>query len=233
MFHVFRKAHGLPRGVCAACSLLVASLTFAASPWSVNLSSEASRPAANDLMQATLSAEATGAKPGDVSRQVNQTIAEALALVKTYPEIKVQSGGTSTYPVYDAKGGRIESWRMRSHFLLESGDTPALSELLGKLQTSLAVSGLRLLPSPETKRKAEDAAILEAIRLFETRAKLLADAQGKKYSIRELSIHTGGLAPLLVSPPRSRAASAGAAPMPIESGESMVSVSVSGKIEIE
>jgi predicted secreted protein len=217
----------------AALFLFSAGAAFAAPPLTISLSSEASRPAANDLMQATLSAEATGAKPGDVSRQVNQTIAEALALVKTYPEIKVQSGGTSTYPVYDAEGGRIESWHTRSHFLLESGDTPALSELLGKLQASLAVSGLRLLPSPETKRKAEDAAILEAIRLFEMRAKLLADAQGKKYSIRELSIHAGGLAPLLVSSPRPRAASASAAPMPIEAGESMVSVSVSGKIEIE
>ncbi|MDR2787568.1 MAG: SIMPL domain-containing protein, partial [Candidatus Accumulibacter sp.] len=92
-------------------------------------------------------------------------------------------------------------------------------------------SSLNLLPSPETRRKAEDAAILDAIALFRDRAKLLADAQGKNYDIKELSISTGGR-----SAPMLRAAqpmSSSAAPMPVESGESMIGASVSGKIEIE
>jgi predicted secreted protein len=90
-----------------------------------------------------------------------------------------------------------------------------------------------MLPSPEAARKAEDAAILDALALFKARAKLLADAQGKNYRIKELSVSTRGSP----SPARMlRAASAelaNAAPMPIESGESTISVSVSGKIEIE
>lgn len=222
----------LPHAALAAFSLLAAGAALA-EPLTVNLSSEASRPAANDLMQATLSAEASGATPAELSRRVNQAVAEALKLVKAYPAIKVQSGGTSTYPVY-AKGGAIESWRMRSEISLESGDTASLSELLGKLQTSLAVSSLRMLPSPETRRTAENAAILDAIDLFKARAKLVADAQGKSYGIRELSVSTGGhFAPPVPVLRAAKAMSADAAPMPIESGESLVSVSVSGRIEIE
>ena len=221
--------HSLPRTMLAA--LFSAGAALAAPPLSISLSSEASQAAANDLMQATLSAEASGATLGDLSKRVNQTIADALKTAKTYPEVKVRSGGTSTYPVY-AKDGRIESWSMRSDISLESGDTTGLSELIGKLQASLAVSSLRLLSSPETRRKAENAAILEAIALFKERAKLVAGAQGKNYNIKELTVSTGrGFSP---SPLRAaRAMSSTPAPVPVEAGESLVSASVSGKIEIE
>ncbi|MDR0440463.1 MAG: SIMPL domain-containing protein [Candidatus Accumulibacter sp.] len=234
MSYLFRGICVLSRAVfavCAACFLLAAGPVFAASSMSVNLSSEASRPAANDLMQASLSAEATGAAPGELADQVNQVVADALSMIRGYPMIKVQNGGTSTYPIY-AGDGSIQSWRMRSSILLESGDAPVLSELLGKLQASLAVSSLRLLPSPETRRKAEDAAILEAITLFEARAQLLADAQKKNYSIEELSISTGEHS--MPAPLRfARNVSTSAAPMPIESGESMIGATVSGKIKIK
>jgi predicted secreted protein len=234
MFHRPHTVYAsLPRTAFAVFFLLASGLAFAASPLTVNLSAEASRPATNDLMQATLFAEADGAVPAELSGRINQIVADALKLAKTYPAIKVQSGGTSTYPVY-AKNGGIESWRMRSAISLESGDTASLPELLGKLQTSLAVSSLRLLPSPETQRKAEDAAILDAIDLFKARAKLLADAQGKNYSIKEMTVSTGSHSPVMPAPRAAKAMfSSQAAPMPIESGESVVSASVSGKIELE
>jgi predicted secreted protein len=217
----------------AALLLFSAGAVLAALPLTVNLSSEASRPAANDLMRATLSAEATGAALGNLSKQVNPIVADALKVAKTYPAVKVKSGGTSTYPVY-AKNGRIESWHMRSEISLESGDTAGLSELIGKLQASLAVSSLRLLPSPETQRKAENAAVLDASDRFKERAKLVADAQGKRYSIVELTISTGrDFSPMPLRAAKAMLSSADAAPMPVEAGESLVSASVSGKIEIE
>ena len=214
----------------AAFFLLAASTLAASAPLVVELSSEASRPASNDLAQATVSAEATGATPGDLSKQINHAIAEALKTAKGYPGVKVKTGGTSTYPVY-AKSGKIESWRMRSDISLESGDTPALSELLGKLQTSLAVSSLSMHPSPETRRKAENEAIIDAITLFKARSKLLAEALGKSYTITQLTVSTGGG----FNPPMMRSAKAMSAEMamPMEGGESMVTATVSGKIELE
>ena len=215
-----------------ALFLLLACTTTAWAALVVELSSESSRPAVNDLAQATVSAEATGATPGELSRQINHLISEALKKTKAYPSVKVKTGGTSTYPVY-AKNGKIESWRMRSDISLESGDTAALSELLGKLQSSMGVSSLSMLPAPETRRKAENEAMLDAIDLFKARAKLLAEAMGKNYGITQLTVSTEGRH----APPLMRAAKAMsvemAAPMPLESGESLVTVSVSGKIEIE
>lgn len=216
----------------AAFFLLMAVTVTASAGLIVELSSEASRPASNDLAQATVSAEATGATPGELSRQINHSISEALKTAKGYPAIKAKTGGSSTYPVY-AKNGKIESWRMRSDISLESGDTAALSELLGKLQASLVVSSLNMLPAPETRRKAENEAMLDAIALFKARSQLLAEAMGRNYSITHLTVSTGGrFAPPLMRAARAMSAEA-AAPMPMESGESLVTVSVSGKIEIE
>jgi predicted secreted protein len=223
-FHSIRA-----RTALAVLFLSAAGTAFAAAPLTISLSSEASHPAPNDLMQAVLSAEASGAALAELSERINRTIDEALKLAKSYPAVKVQSGGTTTTPIY-AKNGRIESWRMRSGIAVESADMAGLSELLGKLQASLAVSSVNLLPLPETKRKAEDAAILEAIELFKARAKLVAGAQGQDYVIRELSISTGErFAPAMRA---AKTLSSVVASMPVESGESLIDAAVSGKIEI-
>lgn len=211
--------------------LLYSGSAVASALLTVELSAEASRPASNDLALATVAAEAAGVAPAELSRQINQAVSDALKTAKAYPSVRAKSGGTSTYPVY-SKNGKIETWRMRSDIVLESTDTANLSELLGKLQGSLTVSSLHIQPSPETRRKVENEAMLDAVALFKDRAKLLAESLGKNYSIKQLAVSTGGR----FAPPVMRAAKAmsvEAAPMPIESGESVVTVSVSGKIEIE
>lgn len=199
----------------------------------IDLSAEANRPAANDLARATVFAEITSPAAGESAKKVNALIAEAVATAKTYPKIRVQTAGTHTYPVYAKGGGRIEAWRMRSDITLETADTAALSELLGKLQASLGVSGITLAPSPETRRKAENEALLDAIAAFKARAKLAADALGKPYRIKQMSL--GGQSyrppsPLMRAAPM--AAMEAAAPMPVEAGESQVSATVSGQIEL-
>lgn len=224
--------------VCLASSIAVApAIAQPAAPApgklpTVELSAEASRPAANDQVHAVLSAEAAGVALGDLARQVNALIANAVKVSKSYPGIKVQSGNTSTYPAY-SKSGKIESWRMRSELSLESGDTAAMSELIGKLQASLGVSHLVMQPAPETRKKAEDGAMLDAIAAFKARAKVVADALGKSYQIKQLSVSTGGR----MAEPRfhmaAKSVMSEAAPMPIEAGESQVTANVSGQVELE
>ena len=215
-------------------ALLAATLALPtwAAPLIVELSAEASRPAANDQLRATLFAEASGATPGELSAQVNRLIGDALKTAKAYPAVKTQSGTTATYPVY-AKGGKIEAWKMRTELALESGDSAALSELLGKLQASLGVASLTLQPSAETRKQVESAAMIDAIVAFKARAKTIADALGMAYRIKQLAVSTSGRngAPLLRA--NARALAADAAPMPVEAGESQVSATVSGQIELE
>ncbi len=198
----------------------------------VELSAEASRAAANDLATAVLYAERSGPDPAAVAREVNRELAAALELARGRTDIKLQTGNTSTWPVYAQDGkAHITAWRMRSELRIESTNLAATSELVGVLQSSLALAQLSMQPAPETHRKAADAATVDALRAFEQRATLIAGAFGKKHRITHLSVGDSGFQPPM---PRLRAAAMAAdvASTPLEGGESQVTVRVSGHIEL-
>jgi predicted secreted protein len=209
--------------------LLIGPPAFAATL--IELSAEASRLAVNDLVHATVFAEATGTTPGKLSKEVNGLIADAFKTARTYGSVKIQSGGSSTYPIY-AKDGKIEAWRMRSQLVLESRDSDAISELLGKLQGTLGVASLVLQPSPETRKQVENDALLDAIAAFEARAKVIADALGKPYRIKQLAVHSNASIAQPLMRGTASAVLASSAPMPMEAGESQISASVAGQIEL-
>jgi predicted secreted protein len=221
--------HSLP--LLAVLATMPLSAAAADKGMSIDLAADASRPAVNDIARATVFAEATGATPSELAKRVNGLVADALKTARAYSGVRTQSGATHTYPVY-AKGSKIEGWRMRSDLTLESADTAALSELLGKLQGSLGVASLSMLPAPETRRKAENDAMIDAIAAFKARAKVIADALGKPYRIKHLTINSGGRPPPAPMLRSAAMASAEAAPMPIEAGDTLVTATVSGQIEL-
>lgn len=198
----------------------------------VDLSAEASLPAANDMVRATLYAEASGNNPAELARRINGEIGEALRTARAREGVKVQSGQQATYPVYN-QSQKVESWRMRSEIVLESRDQAAVSALIGQLQgMRLAVAGVSLLPSPETRSKVGDEAIREAIRVFQQRATLIAGQFGKAWKIKQISVSQGSSLPQPMYRGARVAMLAEAAPAPLEAGESQVSASVSGQIEL-
>lgn len=213
-----------------ACSLL---LPAAQAGTLVELSAEASRPAANDLLRAVVYAEANAADPAELARRVNQEIAEALRLIKGKAGISAKSGNQHTYPVY-GNNRKIESWRMRSELVLESKDGAALSELLAKLQQmKLALGNVSQMPSPATRRTVEEGVTQDAIRAFEARAALVAGTLGKPYKIKRLNIQQSGQQPPMPMLRAAKMEMAGdAAPLPLEAGESQISSSISGEIEL-
>lgn len=212
-------------------SLLLAPAVRAGT--SIDLMAEASLPAANDLIRAVVYAEASGSDAADVARRVNQEIAEGLRLAKSKPGITVKTGNQQTYPIY-AKDRRIDSWRMHAEFLLESRDVAMLSELLGRLQQmKLALGNLSQSPSDATRREVEESATRDAIKAFERRAGIVASTLGKAYKIKSLSIQQAGSMPPPMPMRAARAMlMADAAPAPIEAGESTLTVTVSGQIEL-
>lgn len=199
----------------------------------VDLSANASRPAANDMVRASVYSEVSGKSPAELAQRVNADIAEALKLIRAKAGISVKSGQQSTYPVY-GQGQKIDGWRMRSELVLESKDQGSISDLLGKLQQMrLAVGDVSMLPSPETRRKVEDEATREAILAFQSRAAVIAEQLGKGWKIKQLNVQQGGGMPV----PMMRAArgvmmAAEAAPAPLEAGESLVTTNISGQIEL-
>ncbi|TAH49685.1 MAG: DUF541 domain-containing protein [Betaproteobacteria bacterium] len=222
----------------ALCAVLAAPFPAgaadAAEIRSVEFSAEASRSAPNDLVVAMLYAERSGADAAALAREVNRTIAGALDTARGYASVKTQSAGTSTWPVYGKDGrGRIESWRMRAEIRLEGRDVGAISELIGKLQSTLALGQVVMQPAPDTRRKAAEEATVDALRAFEKRAELIAGTLGRRYRLHQMSIAESGAHPPILA--RMRAAPAMAAEAmaaPMEGGESQVGVSVTGRIEL-
>lgn len=226
-----RTLSGMPRRL--VFSLLAAGSALAAQAGAlVDLSAEASRPAANDLVRASVYSEVSGKQPAELAKRVNADVADALKLIRSKPGVSVKSGQQSTYPVY-AQGQKIDGWRMRSELVLESRDQGAVSELLGQLQQMrLAVGGVSLLPAPETRQKVEDEATREAIRAFQNRAAVIAEQLGKGWQIKSLNVQAGGgMAMPLMAASRAVMAVDGV-PAPIEAGESLVTTRVSGQIEL-
>lgn len=229
----FRRALLCPAIVLALITGTAWAETAPATPPpTIDLSAEASRAASNDLAQVTAYFEATDADPAALSRTVNSAIAAALELIKNYPDVKAGTSGINTWPVHGKNGRNIEAWRMRSAISLESTNIPALSELLGKLQETLAVTSLVMQPSPATRDATADLAAADAIRAFKARAQSVADTLGKRYRIRHLSINYGGSQGPIYPMMRSSMMALEAAPAPLEGGESRVVVNVSGTIEL-
>ena len=197
----------------------------------LSFSVDASQTVTNDLARATVFAEATDAQTAEVARKVNTFMAKALAVAKNYPDIKTKTGSTWTSPVYGKNGRTIESWNMRSEIQLESQKVAALGELVGKLQNDLAVSQITLQPSTETRRKAEEQATLDALNAFQAKALLIASNFKKFYRVINMNISAGNQGPVYPMV-RSAMMKMDAAPMPIEAGDSVVTVSVSGEIEL-
>jgi predicted secreted protein len=197
----------------------------------VNLQADASREVENDELVAVLAAEAQGANPAELAESVNRKMAEALKLARDVPAVKLRSGNYQTFP-RPGKDGRIESWQASQELRMESADFAAATKLIARLQQGLNVRSMALRLAPQTRRAAEDALITEAIGAFEARAELARKAmKAKGYRVREMSIGAaGGPRPV---PYEMAAARAAGAPVAIEGGVSVVSVTVNGSIKLE
>lgn len=199
----------------------------------VSLNAQAEREIPNDLLSASLAAEAEGADPAQLADGVNRTMQRALALALGYKSVKTQSAGYQTIPVYDKN--RVARWRVRQELRLESPDFAAATELIGKLQASLMVTGLSLSVSGEARRKAENSLIAEALAAFEERARVVRDAmKAKGYRARDLQVSAGGAPPRPVFAMAARAMAAeGVAQPAIEPGSARIVITVSGTIQLQ
>jgi predicted secreted protein len=197
----------------------------------VDLQAEAQREIQNDLMTASLYVEQSGENPARVSNSVNKIVNEALRVAGDVKNVKASTEGYQTYPVY-GKNKLLEAWRVRSEIRIESKDFNSLSNIIGKLQSTMQLSYLGFTVSPEARRQAENELITQAISNFRERADIVKQSlKGREFKIRRMSVNTSGFHPRPVLA-RGIAAQEVAAPN-VEGGTSQVTVNVNGTIEVE
>lgn len=201
-------------------------------PTTVSLNAEVSLQVVNDTTTITVYSEASAPNAATAADRVSRAIQAGLAKAKAAVGISVKSGPTSTYPVYDKDGKTIEAWRMRAELILEGHDAAALSKLVSDLPDDLVIGNLSSQPADATRQRAIDEASVAAIEAFRHRAGLLAAALGSKYRIQELTINTGFVVrPQVFAMARAKMA-AERAPLPVEAGDSRITVTASGTIEL-
>lgn len=198
----------------------------------IHLSASASTEVENDMVIATLYAEAEGSDATKLSEDVNSRIRWALELAKKQASIKTQTQSYTTSPVY--RNSKIWGWRVRQSIRLESRDMLMMSKLLGELQSKLALQGMQFAVSPQRKNEVDDSLIKQAMLAFETRARLVASQLHRKgYRIVDINIATSGR-PVVHRQYAARALEMEAASSPaVEAGEQTIQVTVSGEVEME
>jgi predicted secreted protein len=222
--------------------LLLLTILFVSTAWAkdepltydrIQLSTSANIQVENDTLVAVLYAQREGAKLSPLANEVNKLIASAVKQSKQIPNIEVQTLGYLTNPVYEQQ--RISSWRVRQSIRLESQDSGKLSQLIGDLQSALAVESINYSVSPGKLREAEDKLISQAIDAFTQRAKLITKQFGRSnYRLVEVNINTAG-APIRPMPMRGRvmAMEADVAPPTIEAGKQDIQITAIGTIEMQ
>jgi predicted secreted protein len=201
----------------------------------VDLQAEVTREVQNDLMTATLVAEANDPSAAQVATQLNRLTADALKIAAEFKTIKTRSGFTNTFPVYD-RAGKLTGWRGRSEIRLESKDVGAMSTLIGRLQSTMQLGGVQFTVSPEVRRQVQNELLTEAVAAFRDRADIATRALGgRSYKIRRVSLNTGGFVPgpRPMMAERAVGASSAVPPPSFESGTSMVQVTANGTVEVE
>lgn len=190
------------------------------------------RKATNDLLSASLYAQAEGDDPARLADQVSGQMRQALELAGKAAAVEVKSGNYATYPMHD-RDGKITRWRVRQDLHLESGDFAAASRLIGELQgKALKVSGVHFGLAPATRQKLEGEMTQEVIEAFRARADQVRAAwKAKGYNIKTLTLIAGGGAPP-IRYQRAAAAPAPEAPA-FEGGESDITLSASGSIRLK
>jgi predicted secreted protein len=227
--------------IAALVSLGLASLSSAvmadeARYNQIALRTEVSQTVAHDLMQVTLYSEAQDKDPAKLAAGITNTINEALQQARKSTGVTISLGSRNSYPVYDDKQ-RISAWRERAEIRLESADFATLSKLTGELLQQLKMAEMSFSVAKPTQKKTEEALLQDAVNAFKARAQLATTALGgKDYKLVSLSLNGGGFhnpRPMHMQMDSSMSMAKSAPAPEIEAGNSQVSVSADGVIEVQ
>jgi predicted secreted protein len=200
----------------------------------LNLDANASIDVPQDVVHITLAYEQQSDDPSSLADALNQRTEQALATARHQSNVTAQTGALSIYPSTD-RDGHISGWRGRSEVRLDSHDFAAASKLAGALSAQMQVSNVTFSLSPEARDAAQKKLSGEAIAAFRQKAANASAAFGfGGYTIREVSL-SGGES----SPPRpmmmarmAASSTAKVADVPIEAGDSTVTVNVNGSVQM-
>lgn len=203
----------------------------------VQLSASGSVEAQQDWLTVTLSSTQEGSDPGAVQAQLRQALESAMAAVKKTAEpgsMEVHSGAFNLQPRY-GKDGKMNGWVGSAELVLEGSDFARISTAASRA-VPMTISSLNFSLSRQATARLESQAQALAIGSFKAKAAEIARSFGfADYALREVNVgvadRSGGPVPRFM--PMAVKAMAADAPVPMESGKSLVVVTVSGAVQLK
>jgi len=201
----------------------------------VNFQATATQEVTQDLLSVTLQANREGTQAAEVQSQLKQALEAALTEAKRSAVpggMEVRTGYFSINPRY-SNNGRVSGWQGTAQLVLEGTDTARIAQTSGKLnQLNVVNVGYGL--SRALREKHESALTQDAINRFRERAAELAKGFGfSGYSLGEVSVQTGEPGfqgrPMMMAM-RAKSTEAADAPLPVEPGKGVLTVTVSGQV---
>lgn len=196
----------------------------------LTLAAEAQAEVANDQARLVLVAEREHTDQAELARQIAQALDAGVQAARAQAGVVTRNGGYYTHAVTDA-GNRIRGYRTRAELVLSGSDFAVLARVAQQVSEQLAIGGMSFHLAPETRRHAEATLIGQAIDAFRAKATTAAQALGaRRYRIDALELGGGEVA---APRPMLRMAADAAPQTPLEGGNATVTVTVSGKVQLE
>ena len=206
------------------------------------LSASATAEVTKDLLTVTLTTTRDGADAAQVQSALKQALDAALAEARKAArpgQVDVQTGNFSLYPRYGGPGRNgapgIVGWQGSAELVIEGRDLPAIAALAGRVST-MTVGRVAQTLSREQREKAEADVSGQAIARWRAKAAELARNFGYGgYAVREVNVTAGepGYAPMPMMRASAMATAQGGEALPVEAGKGMVSVTVSGTVQMK
>ena len=201
----------------------------------VRVSATVSTQLANDQAVLDYRIEASGPNARALQRQVNTIANRAQKALAAFAGLKQQTTGRNLQAMnhYDKPLGRQvrDGWRLLQNEQIIGSDVQAVVNWVEKIEKAGAyMQRLSFTVSEQRSRAATDSLRMQAIRTFRTKAAAMADALGAT-SFRIVSLHSDERQPPAPMVKRGVMALSAAESAPsMNSGESRLSVTVSGEI---
>ncbi|MEO1093173.1 MAG: SIMPL domain-containing protein [Pseudomonadota bacterium] len=147
----------------------------------LTLQATATREVADDRFVAHLEGRGEAPTAAAAQAELNERMAEALALLEAAPALEIETASYSVRAV--EREGQPRRWIAAQGVRIETDDADTLLERVGELQSlGMAVGQLGSRLAPATERELHEALLPEAIAALRTRAEQAAAALGLSFS---------------------------------------------------
>ena len=203
----------------------------------LNLTAQSSVKATQDYLSVTLSASRDGATGQAVQAELKKVLDQAIILANPLEAgdlLQAKSGQFRVVPVYDSRDQRIQGWRGTAQLIIEGKDFVRITTLAGNIQ-KMPVTNVAFGLSPSARAKYEEEAQKLAVADFRQRAKLLTEQFGfSNYSIDNVHVNASHDMPMPMARMEMAASMPAkmASPIPVEAGETTVTVVVNGSVQM-